>query len=488
MLNPFRLLALTFFADPSFDQQVKDGSVTSLPSIGNIPGIFGQPQLPANFISEGLSNPGTWPSLPSFNIPPSIFSWVGDNHQYPQTPAKDPFYDPPRSTYENLNNGDVIAIRPVGLDAVFPELSRAYQISYRSESATGNATVDVTTVMIPKNYDGKHVVSWQDWEDSNNLKCAPSYLFEAGLRDPTVDLMLLQGWALNVPDHEGLSSAFAVGYKSGKATLDSIRALKNAASQINLSYEDVGLYGYSGGSIATGFAIELQPTYAPDVQIKAASMGGVVASLNTTFYTINKGIFAGFAFGGLYGLATGYGVYDILEENLKADSRARANEVLDHCFTWDLLNYIGENVFDYTTLGAQAVNVPAIQYALEREHMGFAVPKVPIFIHQGASDEIAPVGKVDDLVDFYCQNGVHVIYERDNGVGHILEMVVGVANVIQYFQKVFNDDYVPPSCSNYQQAISNDHLDQASPDNKQALDRAILGDYSGYGLQNVAAF
>ncbi|PRT52902.1 Lipase A [Wickerhamiella sorbophila] len=488
MLNPIRLLALTFFADPSFNQKVKDGSVTSLPSIGGIPGISGQPSLPANFISEGLSEPGTWPSLPSFDIPPSIFSWVGDNHQYPQTPAKDPFYDPPLSTYQNLKNGDVIAIRPVGLKALFPELSRAYQISYRSESATGNPTVDVTTVLIPKNYDGKHVVSWQDWEDSNNLKCAPSYLFEAGIRDPTVDLMMLQGWALNVPDHEGLNSAFAAGYKSGKATLDSIRALKNAASQINLSYEEVGLYGYSGGSIATGFAIELQPSYAPDVQIKAASMGGVVASLNATFYTINKSLFAGFAFAGLYGLATEYGFYETLEANIKADSRNRANEVLDHCLIWDILNYVGEDVFDYTTLGPQAVNVPAIKDTLEREHMGFAVPKVPIFIHQGASDEIAPVGKVDDLVNFYCQNGVDVIYERDNGVGHIIEMVVGVANVIQYFQKVFNDNYVPPSCSNYQQAVSNNNLNQASPSDKQALNRAILGDYSGYGLQRAPLF
>lgn len=485
MLNPYRLLALTFFADPSFNQKVKDGSVTSLPSIGGIPGISGQPSLPSNFITKGLPEPGTWPSLPSFDIPPSVFSWVGNNHKYPQVPSKDSFYTPEVSAYANLKNGDVVAIRPVGLNAVFPELSKAYQISYRTESATGNPTVDVTTVLIPKNYDGKHVVSWQDWEDSNNVKCAPSYLFEAGLRDPTVDLMLLQGWALNVPDHEGVNSAFAVGYKSGKSTLDSIRALKNAASQINLSYEEVGLYGYSGGSIATGFAIELQPSYAPDVQIKAASMGGVVANLNSTFYTINKSLFAGFAFAGLYGLASEYGFYDALQQLIKPDSRDRANKVLDHCFTWDILNYVGEDVFQYTALGPEAINAPPLKAALDKEHMGFGVPKVPVFIHQGASDEIAPVGQVDNLVDFYCKNGVPVIYERDANVGHIIEMVVGVANVIEYFQKVFNDDFVPPTCSDYQQAISNNNINKASPNDKQALNRAILGDYSGYGLQKA---
>lgn len=475
MIDPFRLLATTFFANPSVNQQVKDGSISSLPSVFGIPGISGAPQFPS-------SDPGTTPVLPSFDIPPSILAWVGTSHAYPQSPAVDPFYKPALSTYQNKNNGDVLAIRPVGLNALFPEVATSWQILYRTESATGTPTADVTTLLIPRNYDGKHLISWQDWEDSNNVKCAPSYLFTAGLRDPTIDLLLSQGWAANVPDHEGVNSAFAVGYKSGKSTLDSIRAVKQASQQIKFSYNDLVLYGYSGGSIATEFALELQPTYAPDVQIKAASFGGVIASLNETLFTINKSLFAGFAFAGLYGLATEYGFYDLLQQFLKDDSRARANMVLDHCFTWDLLNYPGHDLFAYMKNGESVISDPTVNAILEKEKMGSVAPQVPVYIHQGAADQIAPVSLVDNLVDFYCENGVLVDYERDDGIDHVFEMVVGIGNAIKFFQKVFNEDYKPSQCASHQDALQNNNVRSPATDNKVSQAKALAGDYSDFGI------
>lgn len=489
MFDPLRLMAMTFFADTSLNEKVKNREVTSLPGMIPLPGFNAQPILPQQMEAAGLgSEPGTWPTLPSFDIPPSIFAWVGNNHKYPQPPSKDPFYKPDPSKYQNLKNGDVIDVRPVGWNVLFPELASAWQISYRTESATGNPTADVTTLMIPKKYDGKHVVSWQDWEDSNNLKCAPSYLFSTGIRDPTLDLILTQGWAAIVPDHEGQNSAFAAGRKSGKSTLDSIRAVKQASAQLKFSYEDLVLYGYSGGSIATGFALELQPTYAPDVEIKAASMGGVVASLNDTLNTINKGLFAGFAFAGLYGLAYEYGFGDVLQANLKDDSRARANMVLDHCFTWDIINYLGQDVYDYMKLGEDAINIPEIKGVLEKEKMGFNAPTVPIYIHQGAADEIAPASAVDSLVDFYCQNGVAVEYERDDNVEHLIEMVVGGPNAIKYFSKVFNENYQTKKCSSYKDAIANNGIRSPATDSSSSKNKALWGDFSDYGLPKIAPF
>lgn len=488
MVSAFRLLALTFFGDPTFNDKVKAGKVTSLPLIPSIPGFLGQPVLPQQYQAMGMKDPGSWPTLPGVDLPPSPFSWVGNDHHYPVTPAKDPFYTPDLSTYANLKNGDIIAIRPVGLSAVFPEVKTAWQISYRTEGATGSPAADVTTLMIPKNYDGKTLISWEVWEDACNLKCSPSYTFTTGSRDVAIDMALLQGWALNLPDHEGIKSAFGVGAKAGKSTLDSIRAVKNAQSQINFQYTNLGMYGYSGGSVAAGNALEMQPTYAPDINIKAASIGGVVGNLTSTLLTINKSLFAGFAFAGLYGLVQEFGIYDVLQTLLRPSDATRANKVLDQCSTWDVMNYVGQDLFSYMANGQATLQNPTIAGILNNEHLGKVAPQVPLFIHQGASDEIAPVGTVDSLVDFYCQSGVHVDYQRDDGLGHLLDMVAGLPSYINFFKKALNDGYVPKTCSNYQDAINNNGVSIPNTSNQNMVKAAILGDYTGFGLPNLSSY
>ena len=70
------------------------------------------------------------------------------------------------------------------------------------------------------------------------------------------------GFYVVVADYEGEQFDEAAGQEEGYATLDGIRA---AESRLGLSAGStpVALVGFSGGAIATDYATELAPKYAP---------------------------------------------------------------------------------------------------------------------------------------------------------------------------------------------------------------------------------
>ncbi|NED62022.1 lipase, partial [Streptomyces sp. SID10244] len=76
---------------------------------------------------------------------------------------------------------------------------------------------------------------------------------------------LAAGYTLSVPDYEGQQQEWTIGRQSGHLALDGIRA---AEKVLRLpSSTPVGMVGYSGGSVPTGFGAELAPTYAPELAI-----------------------------------------------------------------------------------------------------------------------------------------------------------------------------------------------------------------------------
>ena len=91
-------------------------------------------------------------------------------------------------------------------------------------------------------------------------------------------LLLAQGCTVIVPDTEGQRADFAAGPEYGMNTLDSIRAAFNSPTVGLPDDARVALLGYSGGAIASEWAAELAPTYAPDVNERmiGAAIGGVL--------------------------------------------------------------------------------------------------------------------------------------------------------------------------------------------------------------------
>jgi hypothetical protein len=115
------------------------------------------------------------------------------------------------------------------------------------------------------------------------------------------------GWWVFTTDYEGLDAQFTVGLQSGQAVLDSVRAILREGPNIGLSESPLyALWGYSGGALASSWAAELQPAYAPELDFAGVALGGLTPNVSSVLRTINKGSNVGLAFSGIYGQAKAY--------------------------------------------------------------------------------------------------------------------------------------------------------------------------------------
>jgi hypothetical protein len=163
----------------------------------------------------------------------------------------------------------------------------AVQLLYRTTNALGQPTVDVTSVIKAPNANPDRAVAYQSFYDSLNPADSPSYAIDGGVslgdgiayaETGLIAPFLLEGDDVIIADTEGETADFAAGPEYGMTTLDSIRAASDTAVTGLSSSARVGLIGYSGGAIASGWAAALAPSYAPDVNARIAGVaeGGVL--------------------------------------------------------------------------------------------------------------------------------------------------------------------------------------------------------------------
>jgi len=103
----------------------------------------------------------------------------------PQTPDKDPFYDPP-SGWEEKEHGTILRSRKV--DIAFFQIAKvkyqaAYEILYRtSRTEEDQPSTTVTTVIVPENAKKDKLVNMNVYVDANGARCVPSYVLQRNAR------------------------------------------------------------------------------------------------------------------------------------------------------------------------------------------------------------------------------------------------------------------------------------------------------------------
>src|ERR1700727_1581419 len=205
------------------------------------------------------------------------------------TPEQDPFYKyEGKPRLNRITPGTVLKTRTVPFHVVGIEVPiTAVQLLYRSTSALGKPTVNVTSVLLPPVKLSTTVLSYQSFYDSLSTEDDPSYAISGGVtmggeipqaESVLITPALLAGETVVVPDTEGEEADFAAGPVYGYNTLDSLRAALNSPATGLTSTTKIGLAGYSGGAIATEWAAQEAPTYAPEINanIVGAAMGGVL--------------------------------------------------------------------------------------------------------------------------------------------------------------------------------------------------------------------
>lgn len=160
------------------------------------------------------------------------------------------------------------------------------QLLYRTTDERGRPSVTVTTVLTPPTAAVvTRIVAYLSFYDALGSECDPSYTLAGGYpgnssnqqqadeEEALIAQYLAAGLVVTVPDFEGTQLDWAAGQESGYGTLDGIRATESDLG-VPASTE-VGLSGYSGGSIAADWASELAPRYAPALDIVGVAEGGI---------------------------------------------------------------------------------------------------------------------------------------------------------------------------------------------------------------------
>lgn len=378
-----------------------------------------------------------------------------------QTPQNDPFYNPP-SGFEQSAPGTVLRTRPIpsklGAFSLFPQnVANAWQVLYRTTDALGNAEATVTTVLEPHNADNKKLLSYQFAEDSANEACAPSYVLQigsglAGVMTQSeillMDAALDRGWYVNTPDYEGPKSTFTCGLQSGHATLDSIRAVLASSDVTNVHADaEVAMWGYSGGALASGWAAELQPSYAPELKIIGAALGGTPSDINAAMNAINKGPFAGLIPSSLLGLSQQYSDFnDFIQSKLIPKKKAAFNKAANQCMAQDLLQFAFQDIFKYFS-DPNILSDPIAVKVLNENKMGKYVPKIPLFMYHAIHDEVIPFAPTQALVKKYCSEGSNIEFVQDELSEHAILSVTGAADAILWLIDRFNGVPAKEGCS-----------------------------------------
>lgn len=385
---------------------------------------------------------------------------------HPTPPVNDTFYIPPKG-FEAAPPGTILRSRtpphPIAaFSAAKVNLAGAHQLLYRTTDSFGKSIATVTTILIPHNADYTKLLSYQAAQDAADPNCAPSYAFQLEaahdgvlrLVMPQLELVFMasaleKGWIVTAPDHLGPKSTFLANHVSGHAVLDGVRATLSSSHLTNISSDPtITLWGYSGGSLASGFAAELQPSYAPELEIHGAVLGGTVPTIPPVISSTNKGVFAGLIPGGIQGLANEYpNITSLVKQNIKPEKMPAFAKTKNLCLSGNILEYLGQDVYTYTK-DPDIFTSPAATDVLNANAMGHYTPEIPLLVYKSAGDEVSPVNDTDHLVSSYCKAGVRVEYKRDLLSEHAAMAIVGAPEAMIWLSDRMNGVPVDGGCSN----------------------------------------
>ncbi|MEU6584158.1 lipase family protein [Nocardia sp. NPDC046763] len=343
-------------------------------------------------------------------------------------PTADPFYTGPDG-WEQTAPGAVLHTRTVQLAPTSVPLPlAATQVLYRTSGQFGEPGVTVATVIRPPGASGPlRLVSYQSAYDSLGAGCDPSYALRGGGAGTPQDALIIAGYlaaglTVVVSDYEGTDLAYGAGRLSGNATLDGIRAALHTLDAP--AGTPVGMSGFSGGSIATEFAAELAPAYAPELNIVGAAAGGMPVDMAATIgYVDGSPQWALVLPYVMQGAARGFGLD--LTLYLSDYGKDMMAQIADHCVSdgpqfpgLRLAQLLRPEYRDYRT-------IPGFDPILTQNRMGATgTPNMPLLFGAGNADHtgdgVIVAAGARDLTADYRSRGVTVDYIEYPGSNHLL--------------------------------------------------------------------
>lgn len=374
----------------------------------------------------------------------------------PTSPASDPFYRWSGSL-AHAAPGAVLRTRRVRVaQAGSPSSVEATQLLYVTTDEQGRRTVSVATVLQPmaSNASSTHLVSYQEPYDGLGPECDPSYTLQLlALHETSAVPVPLQftadGDTVVTADYEGEDLAYGAGQQSGYETLDAIRAAENWLGRPERS-TPVGMVGYSGGSIATDFAAELAPSYAPQLDLVGVAEGGIPVDLfHNIAYVDHPGSEWNWVIPAFFeGVARGFGLHD-LDQYLTAKGIAAVNADRNQCAG----GFVGLTTGQFLKPRYRNLEkVPAFVRIVDHLIMSRAgTPRGPLLIGVGSSDAtgdgVMVTQDVRELAYTYCTRGVQVEFHVYDGLVHTQAGLVFFEQAEYFISQRFGNVPIQNGCA-----------------------------------------
>lgn len=377
----------------------------------------------------------------------------------PLLPVDDPFYVDPTDG-QQLPAGTLLRSREVELAllGVVPQKVSAWQLLYRTADLDGRPEVAVTTVLLPAGADpdeGRPLLAYQCAIDAVSSQSFPSYALQRGSRSPgniaPVELFIIanamqRGWAVSIADHEGINGYFGAPREPGYRVLDGIRAAQQFAPVGVTESTPVGVWGYSGGGMASSWVAEMAPSYAPEIDIVGAVLGAPVGDPGETYIRLNDTFFAGLPALVVAGLRHIYpGLGRVIETHVNVEGRRRLDEIETMSTARAIARFARDDFDNYTDIPlADVLAMPEVLELFDDIRLGAERPSCPLLVVQPVHDQIIAVEDVDGQVDRYNDFGADVTYIRDRLSEHLSLMVLSTPTVLDWLTARFAGESAPP--------------------------------------------
>lgn len=331
--------------------------------------------------------------------------------------AADDFYTPPNPLGPGAP-GDVIRAERFTANAVavVPLPAKAWRIMYRSTSATGDPVAVTGTVLVPltawRGPGKRPLLGIAPGTQGMADRCAVSRQLAAGTEYESYGIgnALLRDWAVAITDYPGLGTpgdhTYVVGPANGHATLDVMRAARNLPDAGIDKDGPLAIFGYSEGGGGAGWALQLQPSYAPDLPLVAGAAGAAPTDYQKLLDFHDGGPFAFLLLYSAIGFNAAYPELQF-EQYLTAAGARSADTMRNTCVQdaiilglaspKDMAHYVDPN----------PLASPKWQRRLRQSDLGFIRPASPVLVGGPTYDEAIPFEQSELLYQRWCERGAN---------------------------------------------------------------------------------
>lgn len=351
----------------------------------------------------------------------------------PVTTARaDGFYDPP-STVSGAP-GTVLRSEQTTfyLDPArtVPSTALATRVMYATRDRT-DAPIAVTgTVLVPPaawvGPGQRPVIGYAAGTQGMGDQCAPSRQLAAGseYEGAFISGLLNRGYAVAMTDYQGLGTpgthTYMVRAAQAHAVLDMVRAAQRLPGTGLPSAGPVMLAGYSQGGGASAAAVELAPTYAPELKLEGAVAGAVPAELGAVAAHLDGSLYSAFALYAVAGQAAAYGL------DLGTFLNDRGTSVIDavegECVGESIALHAFTRSSDLTKDGRTLTDLAATEpfrSIIADQRIGRLRPAVPVLVSHSVLDDVIPYAVGRGLAHDWCARGANVAFSSDIVPTHV---------------------------------------------------------------------